>query len=168
MNAPSGGLRLLRIVADDGSSGFESRARPGEWAVPGICAFAADDPALLPPARAAAFACGFLGLGSLGWSREVEVVDIDARSFDGLTLRLAAWLRESVGAPDLDAALALAREELDYARQLATDAPPGARLRVTRRLEAGDIREAYRLLDPGSSPVAGSLFDLIGRVRSEG
>lgn len=168
MSAPLTALRLLRIVADDGSHGFEHRAQPGEWAVPGICAFAAEDPARLPPARAAALRQGFLGLESGGWSREVETAELDARTFDGLTLRLAAWLRESVGAPDLDAALALAREELDYARQLATDAPPGARLRVTRRLEAGDIREAYRLLDPGSSPVAGSLFDLIDRVRSEG
>lgn len=169
MNTGPALRRLLRIVADDGSAGFGRRAQPGEWAVPGACAFAAEDPAQLPAARAAAFESGFLGLGSQGWSAEVEVVDIDARTLDGLTLRLAAWLREEVGAPDLDTALAVAREELDYALQLAADAAPGSRLRVTRRLRDGDIHEEYRLLGSATQPQtgsgAGSLFDLVGRVR---
>lgn len=170
MNPPSTSadqtLRLLRSVADDGSAGFERRAAPGEWAVPGACAFAADDPGRLPAARAAAFRSGFLGLASHGWCAEVEVVAIDTRTFDGLTLRLAAWLRESAGAPDLDTALAAAREELDCARTLAADAPPGARLRVARRLVDGDIHEDYRLIArAGTAPATVTLFDLVGRVR---
>lgn len=164
MNADPAVRRLLRTVPDDGSAGFERRAQPGEWAVPGACAFAAEDPAQLPATRAAAFASGFLGLGSQGWSAEVEIVDIDARTLDGLTLRLAAWLREEVGAPDLDAALAVAREEIDCALQLAADAPAGARLRVRRSLRDGDIHEQYRLLNRTATG-AGSLFDLVGRVR---
>ena len=69
------------------------------------------------------------------------------------------------------AVIPVAREDVprEGTELLAADAAPGSRLRVTRRLRDGDIHEEYRLLgsatQPQTGPGAGSLFDLVGRVR---
>src|SRR5262245_39724420 len=94
-------MKLLRTIRLDPSDTFvfERAAEPGEWAVPGAFAFAhADVPALAGKARAA-FRSGFLGIGSLGWSTLVQVVEASDADRAAAVELLARRLVERFGAP---------------------------------------------------------------------
>ncbi|MFQ5763830.1 MAG: DUF6505 family protein, partial [Rhodospirillales bacterium] len=68
-------MRFPRTIRLDESDRrvFERAAEPGEWAIPGTFVFADADPATLSGKARQAFAHGFLGLESFGWSTLVEV-----------------------------------------------------------------------------------------------
>ena len=68
-------MRFLRAIRFDESDTriFERAALPGEWAIPGTFVFADADPETLGGKVRQAFAYGFLGIGSFGWSTFVEV-----------------------------------------------------------------------------------------------
>ncbi|HEX8375813.1 MAG TPA: DUF6505 family protein, partial [Geminicoccaceae bacterium] len=147
-------LRTLRVDATD-ERVFERAAASGEWAVPGGFAFAGEtDEAGLTGKRRQAFRSGFLGLDSFGWSTFAVVVDADG---DGLADKLAATLArhfvESYGAPDLEAALPAARDEIAFAASVA-DQPVGTVLRVERELTGDGVREAFRAVErPRGDPM---------------
>ena len=70
-------MKLLRTIRLDPSDSFvfEKPAEPGEWAVSGAFEFALRDPAGLAGKARTAFRAGFLGLGSLGRSTLVQIVE---------------------------------------------------------------------------------------------
>src|SRR3954454_9702824 len=72
-------LKLPRTIRLDPSDTFlfERAAEPGEWAVSGAFAFWCDAPEHLQGKRRAAFRGGFLGIGSLGWSTLVQIVEAE-------------------------------------------------------------------------------------------
>jgi hypothetical protein len=96
-------LRFPRTFRLDDSDdhAFPASARPGEWAVSGGFVFADREPALLTGRLGQAFAYGFLGTGSFGWSRLVEIAEIGAEAYDGVVEVLARHLRVAYDAPDL-------------------------------------------------------------------
>ncbi len=68
---------------------FERAAEAGEWAIPGSFVFSnlnADD---LTGKIKQAFASGFLGLGSFGWSTLVRVSEMPDAEYETLTNSLA-------------------------------------------------------------------------------
>lgn len=137
--------RTIRLDASD-TLIYARPAEPGEWAVAGSFCFWDDEPASLDGKRRQAFRGGFLGLGSFGWSTLVEIAEANEDALDQARNALAAHLRAEYGAPDEDAALAAAREEIEFARALC-DHPPGTVLAMTRRHDAdGAIREQFRTL----------------------
>ena len=113
-------MRFPRCIRLDSSDlqVFEQAAGPGEWAVPGSFAFAADEPTDWSRKRQLAFRSGWLGTESFGRSSLVEVAEIEEADFFQLIERLAQHFVEAYGAPDLVAALPAAREEADYAASL--------------------------------------------------
>jgi hypothetical protein len=143
-------MKLLRTIRLDPSDTFvyERAAEPGEWAVPGTFAFAAVDVGSLTGKARAAFRSGFLGIGSLGWSTLVQVVEASEQDRSEAVQLLVEGLVERFGAPDLAAAKAAAEEELAYAASLS-DHAEGMVIALARRHENGDIREAFRTLAPG-------------------
>ena len=70
-------MKLLRTIRLDPSDTFvfDPVAEPGEWAVSGAFAFWGGDPAALEGKARTAFRSGFLGVGSLGWSTLVQIVE---------------------------------------------------------------------------------------------
>jgi hypothetical protein len=62
---------------------------------------------------------------------------------------LAAQLVREFGAPDLVSARVAAREEVAFAASLC-DHPAGVIVAVTRSVEGGSIREAFRSLRPAA------------------
>ena len=70
-------MKLLRTIRLDPSDTFvfEKAAEPGEWAVSGAFVFWNTDPAVLAGKARSAFRGGFLGVGSLGWSTLVQIVE---------------------------------------------------------------------------------------------
>jgi len=159
--------RCLRLDASD-TLIFPHAAEPGEWAVPGAFAFWDDAPATLGGKRQQAFRAGFLGLGSFGWSTLVEVAAASAEELHAATAALAAHLRREHGAPDAEAALAAARDEIAFARSLC-DQPPGTVLAMTRRHDAdGAVREQFRTLRRREGRPDLSRLPVFGLIAVEG
>jgi hypothetical protein len=142
--------RTLRLDLSD-TLVFERAAEPGEWAVPGSVLFWPVDVANLTGKARAAFRSGFLGLGSFGFSTLVEVAEITAAERDALATALAEALLERFGAPDREAALQAARDEVAFASSLC-DHELGTVIGMHRMLDDGAVREQFRTLrrrEPG-------------------
>lgn len=142
-------MKFPRTVRLDGSDLeiFETAAAPGEWAVPGSFAFADNEPERLERKARLAFAGGWLGTESFGWSSLVEVAEIDEADFFRLVERLARHFVEHYGAPDLGAALPTARSEADYAAGLCEHGVHTL-LALERQVTEAGIAERYRVITP--------------------
>ena len=134
-------MKLLQTIRLDDSDTFlfETAAAPGAFA------FAHLDPARLEGKARAAFRGGFLGIGSLGWSTLVRIVEVNPEDRTAAVAALATQLVARFGAPDLATALPAAEEEIDFAASLA-DHPAGMLATVSRSYEAAAIRETFRAL----------------------
>jgi hypothetical protein len=140
-------MKLLRVIVFDGSDGrvFERAAVADEWAISGAFAFAMVPAEALVAKTRQAFANGFLGLPSFGRSTFVSVGEATAADHLALVERLADHLLGDWGAPDREAALAAARDEVAFAADLARDLAINTLLTVRRSLdEAGHIHEEFR------------------------
>jgi hypothetical protein len=152
-------LRTIRLDASD-SFVFEKPAEPGEWAVSGAFAFAHCDPANLRGKARTAFRAGFLGLGSLGRSTLVQIVEADEGDRRAVVEMLAAQLVARFGAPDLATARLAAEEETSFVASLC-DHSPGVLIAVTRTHENGTIREIFRTLRPRDGAGHTSAFEFL-------
>jgi hypothetical protein len=146
-------VKLLRTIRLDPSDTFvfERAAEPGEWAVPGAFAFAAEDPAALTGKARAAFRGGFLGVQTLGWSTLVQIVETSESDRRGAIDALAKQLMGKFGAPSAAQATAAAEEEFAFAASLC-DHPHDTLIAVHRTHENGEIRETFRTLRPKEGP----------------
>jgi Family of unknown function (DUF6505) len=142
-------VKLLRTIRLDPSDTFvfEKAAEPGEWAVSGAFVFWNTDPATLEGKARTAFRSGFLGLGSLGWSTLVQIVD--ATDDDRLAAidQLANQLAAHFGAPSVADAVAAAAEEIAFAESLCTQ-PRDMLVAVHRSFDNSEVREQFRTLRP--------------------
>jgi len=140
-------MKFLQVARFDASDDhvYERAARVDEPAVTGsfVFSFSDEDPAGLTGKAAQAFRHGFLGLESFGWASVVRVVEIRDEEYEAAVRRLAAHLVEHYGAPSLDEALPVARQEAEYAAGLC-EHPPGTLLTVERESVGGDIHETFR------------------------
>ncbi|MDX2266040.1 MAG: DUF6505 family protein [Hyphomicrobiales bacterium] len=141
-------VKLLRAIRLDPSDTFvfAKPAEPDEWLVSGAFLFDAAAVEALDPKARVAFRSGFLGVRSFGFSTLASVSLATADDMDAAARDLAAGLMR-VGAPDMDAAHAAAREELAFAASLA-DHPPGTLVAAHRAVENGEIVERFRTLTP--------------------
>lgn len=149
-------MKLLRTIRFDESDTrvFPEAADPGEWAVPGTFVFADADPEKLNRQERQAFANGFLGLESFGWSTLVTVASIEREEYDAVVEELARHLQREYGAPDFATAKAAAKEEIDYAASLC-EHPINTLLSLSRFIEGDAIREQFRIVQPpGDKPHA--------------
>jgi Family of unknown function (DUF6505) len=146
-------VKLLRTIRLDPSDTFvfERAAEPGEWAVSGAFAFWNADPEQLQGKARSAFRSGFLGVGSLGRSTLVQVVEASVDQRAALVEALAQRLVAEFGAPDLAAARAAAEEEVAFAASLC-DHPNDTLIAVHRTFEDGAVRETFRTLRPREGP----------------
>jgi hypothetical protein len=135
-------LRVLQLDASDARI-YDPVATAGEWAVPGSFHFWDTDLESLAGARRQAFANGFLGIGSFGWTTLVTVAEIDPVELESVTRTLARHLVEAFGAPDVDAALPAAREEVAFAQGLC-EHPVGSVIAVSRSFDGQELSEDFR------------------------
>lgn len=151
--------RTIRLDASD-TAVFERAAEPGEWAVAGGFAFLDAAPEQLTGKRRQAFANGLLGTDSFGWSTFVVVASATEADIDAVVGRLAELFVEAHGAPSLDAARPVARQEVDFMADLCRAHPVNTLLAMERLIEAdGGIRERFRVIDRGSGAL-GKAFEL--------
>jgi hypothetical protein len=152
-------LRTIRLDASD-TFVFEKAAEPGEWAVSGAFAFAHCDPANLRGKARTAFRAGFLGIGSLGRSTLVQIVEASEHDRKTVVEMLAAQLITQFGAPDVATARLAAEEETGFAASLC-DHSPGVLVAVTRSCDNGTIREAFRTLRPRDGAAHTRAFEFL-------
>ncbi len=146
-------MKLLRTIRLDPSDTFvfETAAEPGEWAVSGAFMFWNTDPAALEGKARSAFRGGFLGVGSLGWSTLVQIVEVDEDDRLAAIDMLAKHLVAHFGAPTVADAVAAAEEEFAFAVSLCTH-PADTLIAVHRTSEGDGIHEAFRTLRPRNGP----------------
>ncbi len=142
-------MRFPRAIRLDRSDleVYEAAAEPGEWAVPGAFAFADADPADLTGKVRQAFAHGFLGTESFGWTTLVEVAEIDEASYERVVVRLARHFADRYGAPDRAAAMPAARKETEFAASLC-DHKLHSLLAVERELAEEGVVERFKVIQP--------------------
>jgi hypothetical protein len=138
--------RTIRLDSSD-LSVFDRAAQPGEWAVAGGFLFMRDEAEVLTQAEHNAFACGFLGTDSFGWSTLVSVASASAADIEGVIATLAGYFERELGAPSHAAARAAAEQEVMFAASLC-DHPVGTLLTVVRRYEDDGVVERYATVTP--------------------
>lgn len=144
-------MKFLQVARFDASDDhvYEKAAQADELAVTGSFAFsfAEEDPAELTGKPAQAFRHGFLGVDSFGWATVVRIVEIREAEFEGVVQRLAQHFVEHYGAPSLEEALPIARQEAEYAAGLCEHSP-GMLVTVERHADAEGIHEAFKHVRP--------------------
>ena len=135
--------KVIRLDQSDAHI-FEVPASPGEIAVSGAFPFADADPASLKGRELIAFGQTFLGLESFGRATLVQVASVEAAEIDAATQKLAQHFVENWGAPTVEAALPVARDEIAFAESLCAGHQPGQLLAVERDFGEDGITERFR------------------------
>jgi hypothetical protein len=151
--------RTIRLDASDAHV-FEPAAAPEEWAVSGAFAFADLAPEALTGKTAQAFARGFLGTRSFGWSTLVAVAEIAPAELDAVVEALARHFVERYGAPSLEAARPAARAEVAFASGLC-EHRVNTLLAVERALGPDGIVERFRAIEPGRGRAHARIWQLV-------
>jgi hypothetical protein len=135
--------RVIRLDESDARV-YATLSRPGEWAVPGAFAFLGVDVERADGKTREAFRRGFLGTESFGWSTLVQVDEIRMGEYLAVIERLAVHFVERYGAPDLDAARAMAQEEAEFAASICNH-PLNTLLALERSVGTEGIEESFRV-----------------------
>lgn len=155
-------MKLLRTIRFDTSDTrvFPRAAEPGEWAVPGAFVFAGDNPEAYTRQERQAFANGFLGLSSFGWSTFVTVATIAPEDYEAAIEALAQHLMQEYGAPSLSEARQAAAQEVNDA-VLLCEQPINTLLAVSRRIEEEGIAEDFRVVAPPGEKPHAKLWEIV-------
>ncbi len=143
-------MKLARAIHFDESDQriFASPARTGEWCIPGGFEFSNWTDGDLTGKARQAFANGWFGLETGGRVTFVAVTSIEPGELETLTQLLAQHFVTYYGAPSEEAALPVAREELQQMVELCEDHDPNTLLTVARELTEAGVREAFRTIAP--------------------
>ncbi|EBA15720.1 hypothetical protein RSK20926_13854 [Roseobacter sp. SK209-2-6] len=142
-------MQLARAIHFDESDQnvYSSPARTGEWCISGGFEFSNWIEADLTGKPRQAFANGWLGLETAGRVTFVAVTQIETAEYDALCDRLAQHFVEAYGAPNLEAARPVAKEELRQMAEICADHDTNTLLTVARELSETGVRESYRKID---------------------
>ena len=142
-------MNLARAVHLDESdlNVFAWPARTGEWCLSGGFEFSdwAEGDLVGKPRQA--FANGWLGLETFGRATFVAVTRIEPGELARLEDGLARHFVDRYGAPSLDAALAVAREEIAQMADLCEGHDANTLLTVARELTPAGVKESYRMIE---------------------
>ena len=134
----------MRFDVSDANA-FPLAAESGEWAVTGTFAFADADPAAYSNKEKLAFKNGWLGTKSFGRVTFVEVAVITEDQYEEVVSCLAAHLHDRYGAPDMDAAVGAARQEVMDTAELS-DHPAGTLLAIEREMADEGVSERIKVI----------------------
>ena len=98
-----------------------------------------------------AFSNGWLSLESFGRATFVAVTSITASEYEVLIQQLAQYFVDHYGAPDIDDALPVAKDELDHMQDMCEDHDENTLLMVSRTLSESGIHESFRFNNPQSA-----------------
>ena len=142
---------------------FEQAAHAGELAVSGAFAFVHTETTTEDWSGKVrqAFANGFLGTDSFGWSTFVTVAEIREDEYEAMVDRLATHFLDHYGAPDVTQAAAAAQAEAEFAAGLCEHGA-SALLRVERDFGDDGIVERFKVIErPQRDVMAGRVWDAV-------
>ncbi|MEL6584145.1 MAG: DUF6505 family protein [Pseudomonadota bacterium] len=141
-------MKLARAIHLDESDTqvFYSPARTGEWAISGGFEFSDWGEADLVGKGRQAFANGWLGLETFGRVTFVAVTSVEEHERAALETALANHFVAIYGAPSVEAARGVAREEIAHMIELCEDHDPNTLLTVARELTEAGVREQFRAI----------------------
>jgi hypothetical protein len=142
-------MKLARAIHFDESDQrvFHSPARTGEWCISGGFEFSNWSEGDLTGKSRQAFSNGWLGLETFGRVTFVAVTQIEEPEVEALTRALAQHFVDIYGAPSLEAALPVARDEMAQMIELCEDHAPNNLLTVLRELTEAGVREAFSVIE---------------------
>ncbi|MBJ3764205.1 hypothetical protein ILP92_15765 [Maribius pontilimi] len=143
-------MKLARAIHFDESDQqvFHSPARTGEWCIPGGFEFSDWSQGDLVGKAKQAFSNGWLGIETFGRASFVAVTQIQPSEIEALADALAHHFASHYGAPSVEAALPVAREQLSDMAELCEDHAPNTLLAVSRELTEAGVRESFRSIEP--------------------
>ncbi len=142
-------MNLARAIHLDESDTqvFHRHARTGEWVISGGFEFSNWDQSDLNGKARQAFSNGWLGLETFGRVTFAAVTQIEEGEFAALTDSLAQHFVTIYGAPDLDTARGVARDELQHMVDMCDGQDANTILTVARELSDAGVNEAYRIIE---------------------
>ncbi len=158
-------VSLLKSIRFDESDDnvFPIVAIEHEWAI--SCAFQFCDRQWddMDGKTRQAFNSGFLGLTSFGYSTFGVTADISSLEFGEIELILAKHVFENYGAPDLQAAMGAAKQEIEFTIGLCADVPPGTIFSVSREFTVdGRIKEGFHQVQLDENHIQhGKIWDIV-------
>lgn len=148
-------MNLARAVHLDESDTFvfDRPARTGEWCISGGFEFSNLEEDAVTGKLKQAFSNGWLGLETFGRVSLVAVTQIQPAEYEAMIDQLAQCFVTFYGAPDLQAARPVAREELAEMADLCEDHDPNTLLTVGREFTLAGIRESFRVIRPNDAEI---------------
>ena len=142
-------MNLARAIHFDESdmNVFHSPARTGEWCISGGFEFSNWGEADLTGKARQAFANGWLGLETFGRVTFVAVTQVEEAEIEILVGHLAQHFVDLYGAPSVEAATGVAREEIMQMVDLCNDHDHNTLITVARELTDAGVKETYRTIE---------------------
>lgn len=142
-------MNLARAIHFDESdmNVFHSPARTGEWCISGGFEFSNWGEADLTGKARQAFANGWLGLETFGRVTFVAVTQVEEAEIEILVQTLAQHFVDLYGAPSVEAATGVARDEVMHMVELCNDHDPNTLITVARELTDAGVKETYRTIE---------------------
>ena len=158
-------MKFLKTIRFDMSDDhvFENAAAPDEWAVSGAFTFSGMDSDQVTGKAKQAFANGFLSLQSFGRSTFASVAEFGDDDMALAETGLAHHFVDEYGAPDVEAALPAAREEIKFILDLCETPLINTIFTVRRSYnEEGQIQEEFRTIQaPDSKPIHTRIWSVV-------
>lgn len=142
-------MKLARAIHFDESDTrvFHNPARTGEWCISGGFEFSNWSEADLTGKARQAFTNGWLGCETFGRATFVAVTQIEPSEIEALADRLAQHFVDIYGAPSVELARNVAKEELWQMTDLCDEHDANTLLTVARELTETGVRETYRMIE---------------------
>lgn len=142
-------MNLARAIHFDESDTrvFHNPARTGEWCISGGFEFSDWTEADLAGKARQAFSNGWLGIETFGRVTFVAVTQVTEAEVEALARGLAQHFVDLYGAPSVEAALGVARDELAHMADLCDEHDPNTLLTVQRELTEAGVRESFRVIE---------------------
>ena len=139
-------MKFARTITLDESDSriFETVATAGEWAISGTFEFSNLKEEQIEGKRKQAFTNGWMGLTSFGRSTFVGVTTILEEEYENIIKILATKFIKDYGAPNLQIALPVAKEEIEFMNSICEEHSDNTLLMVSRELTAKGIKEKFR------------------------
>lgn len=143
-------MKFARAIHFDESdiNVYHSPARTGEWCVPGGFEFSNWTEADLSGKAKQAFSTGWLGTETFGRVTFVAVTQVEPNEFEAIVTALSQHFVDVYGAPDVQVAGGVAREECEHMAELCEDHAPNTLLIVERELTDAGVKESFRMIEP--------------------
>jgi len=156
-------MKLARTIRFDPSdiNIFPLAAEEGEWALTGSFTFHHLGSGDIKGKVRQAFANGFLGIRSFGYSTFVTVARASPADQEAIRQMLITRFMEDFGAPSPEAAGAAADEEIAFMAELCAGHKTGTLLTILREMTPDGIREQFRHLAKAESCAEQKIWTIV-------